>query len=165
MSTPTTVNEEFGHTSQRRHPGSVVALLVLLGLLAAGAIQGGIALVRDPLTPLGMTTEFLAKAPIDDYTLPGWFLLGIAAASLITLAGLMLPWRWRWAARIERVVGHRWPWLGAVATGAVLLTFEIIELFVVPFQPIMHPLLIAIALALVVLPLTPSVSARLRIDG
>jgi hypothetical protein len=154
-----------GDTAGRRLPGSVIALVVLLGLLALGALQGGLAMVQDPTTPLGMTTEFLNKAPIDDYMLAGWFLLGIGAASLVTIAGLVFSWRWRWAAGIERFVGYRWPWLGAIATGTVLLIFEIIELFLIPFHPIMHPLLIGISLALVGLPLTGSARRRLLAAG
>lgn len=44
----------------------------------------------------------------------------------------------------------------SVALGGILLVFEIIELFVVPFHPIMHPLLIAGSLAILALALTPS---------
>jgi hypothetical protein len=45
----------------------------------------------------------------------------------------------------------------------VLLTFEIIELFTVPFHPVMHPLLIAVSLALVVIPFTSSARAALAV--
>lgn len=165
MSGSGTVEVDRAGRGVRRFPGPLVALIVLLGLLAVGAIQGGWAMVADPQTPLGMSTEFLEGTPISDYLLAGWFLLGIAAASLITVAGLLLPWRWGWARGIERVVGYRWPWVGAVSTGAVLLVFEILELFMVPFHPVMHPLLIAASVALVLLPFAPSVRKRLRVNG
>jgi hypothetical protein len=48
-----------------------------------------------------------------------------------------------------------------MSIGLVLLTFEVIELFLVPFHPVMHPLLIAASLAIVVLALTPSARRRL----
>jgi hypothetical protein len=108
-------------------------------------------MVIDPMEPLGMTVEYLERTPVADYTLPGLFLLGIAAASIVTIPGLLLGWRWPWASRIESTVGYRWPWVAAVAIGGILLVFEIIELFVVPFHPVMHPLLIAGSLAILIL--------------
>lgn len=147
-----------------RPPGSVTALAVLLGLLAIGAVQGGLAMVTNPIDPLGMSPEFLDGAPVDDYFWPGMLLLGIASGSLVTVSGLVIPWIWRWAARIEGFVGYRWPWIGAVAIGVVLLALEIIELFVVPFHPTMHPLLIAGALAIIVLPFTPSARRHMRAE-
>ena len=99
-----------------------------------------------------------------DYFWPGMFLLGIAVASVITIGGLF-GWRWPWAARIEAAVGYRWPWLGALSIGAVLLVFEIIELFLVPFHPVMHPLLIAASLAIIGLPLLPGARSFLRCRG
>jgi hypothetical protein len=144
-------------------PASVIILAVLLGLLTIGAVQGGIAMLADPLTPLGMSVEYLEGTPVDDYVLPGLFLLGIAAASLITIAGLVFGWRWKWAAGIESRVGYRWPWIAALATGAVLLVFEIIELFLVPFHPVMHPLLIAGSVAILALALSPSARRYLRV--
>jgi hypothetical protein len=150
-----------GNETNRRRPPTVIGLLALLALLIVGGLQGGIAMVVDPLKPLGMTIDFLERAPVHTYFWPGLFLLGIAAASALTFAGILFGWRWRWAAAIEERTGHRWPWLGAIAIGAVLLVFEVIELFLVPFQPVLHPLLIAVSLALIGLPLTRSARAYL----
>lgn len=119
-------------------------------------------MLADPLQPLGMSVSYLDGTPIDDYVLPGLFLLGIAAACLITIAGLLFRWHWKWAAPIERRMGYRWPWLAALTTGGVLLLFEIIELFVVPFHPVMHPLLIVGSLAIMALVMTPSARSHLK---
>jgi hypothetical protein len=48
-----------------------------------------------------------------------------------------------------------------MSVGMVLLAFEIIELFLVPFHPVMHPLLIAGSLAIVLLAATPSARRHL----
>jgi hypothetical protein len=143
-------------TDTGRRPAAIVALASLLGLLTIGAVQGGIVMVVNPTEPLGMTVEYLDKTPIDDYFLPGLFLLGIAAASIITIAGLLFGWRWNWATPIESRVGYRWPWVGAVSIGGILLAFEVVELFMVPFHPVMHPLLIAASLVILILALTPA---------
>jgi hypothetical protein len=147
----------------QRMPPTVAWLIGLLALLVVGAVQGGIAMISDPLEPLGMPTSFLDRAPIDTYFWPGVFLLATAGASLVTISGLIVGWRWHWAARIETAVRHRWPWLGALVTGTVLLIFEIIELFMVPFHPVMHPLLIAGSIAIIWLTVTPSTRVHLRV--
>lgn len=154
--------ETASEASQRRSP-AIIVLTGLLGFLVIGALQGGIAMIANPIEPLGMSLQYLEGTPVATYFWPGMFLLGIAAASLIVGIGLITNWRWRWASRIESRVGYRWPWLGALATGVTLLVFEIVELFLVPFHPVMHPLLIAWSAAVVVLPLTRSVRAHLRV--
>lgn len=148
-------------TRTRRPPATVISLIGLFSVLAVGAIQGGIEMISDPLTPLGMPTSYLERTPIDTYFWPGVFLLAIASASILTIAGL-LGWRWQWARRIERAIGFRWPWIGAIAAGTFLLLFEIIELFMVPFHPVMHPLLIAGSVAIISLALTSSARSHLR---
>jgi hypothetical protein len=159
-----TSSVEAGERESRRPPGPVLALGFLLVLLVIGALQGGWAMVTNPVDPLGMSLEFLEDAPVDDYFWPGMFLLGIALASSITVVGLARRWDWRWAAPIEKAVGFRWPWIGAMAVGIVLLAFEIAELFLVPFHPVMHPLLIAGSLAIVILTSTRSARQYLSVD-
>jgi hypothetical protein len=154
-----------GETRSHRLPATVIGLVGLFAVLGVGAVQGGIAMVTDPLTPLGMTTSFLERTPIDTYFWPGIFLLSIAAAALLTIVGLLFGWRWHWAGAIERSIGFRWPWIGAVATGTILLLFEIIELFMVPFHPVMHPLLIAGSVAIISLAMTSSARSHLRTNS
>jgi len=137
---------------------------VLLGILSIGTFAAAWAMITDPLEPLGMTTGWLDKAPVDTYFWPGLFFLGMTLASLLTLAGLVFRWQWNWAKGIESRVGYRWPWLGAVSTGVVMLVFEIIELFLVPFHPVMHPLLIAWSLAIIGLPFTRSAKQHLQVE-
>ncbi|HEY6634831.1 MAG TPA: hypothetical protein VI141_04375 [Acidimicrobiia bacterium] len=160
MSTISTTRPDADSALTRR-PASVITLAVLLLLLAVGSIQGGLAMVLDPTEPLGMTTAYLEDTPIDDYVLPGVFLLSLAAASLLTVVGLIVRWDWAWAHRVEKRIGYRWPWVGAIAIGALLLVFELIELFMVPFHPIMHPLLIAVSVAIIGLALSSSARAYL----
>jgi hypothetical protein len=147
---------------RKRLPVSVMVLALLLGILVIGTFAAAREMITNPLEPFGMTTEWLDKAPVDTYFWPGMFFVGITVAALLTLAGLLFRWPWKWAEGIESRVGYRWPWLGAVSTGAVLLLFEIIELFLVPFHPVMHPLLIAGSLAIVGLPFTRSARLHFR---
>lgn len=147
-----------------RLPRPAIWLAGLLGLLAIGAFQGGWAMVRDPYEPLGMTVAFLERTPIDTYFWPGVFLLCIGAASVLTMVGMVSRWRWQWASAIERWIGYRWPWIGAVSIGTILLIFEMLEVYIVPFHPVMHPLLIAASVTVLLLAVAPSTRAHLRAD-
>ncbi len=153
-----------GTRRSHRPPGTIIALGTLLIVLVLGSIQGGWAMVTNPVSPLGMSVDFLERAPVDDYLWPGLFLLGIALASSITVVGLFVRWEWPWASPIENAIGYRWPWVGAMAVGVVLLAFEIIELFMVPFHPVMHPLLITVSLTVLLLASTRSARQHLSVD-
>ncbi len=147
--------------SRKRLPVSIVVLSMLLGILAIGTFSAAREMITNPLEPFGMTTEWLQEVPVDTYFWPGMFFLGMTVATLVTLAGLQFRWPWKWARGIEARTGYRWPWLGAVSTGAVLLLFEIVELFLVPFHPVMHPLLIAASLVIIWLPFSRSAREHL----
>ncbi len=148
--------------ASRRLPVSIVVLSVLLGVLVIGTFEAARAMITHPLEPLGMTTEWLESAPVDTYFWPGMFFVGMTVASTLTLAGLIFRWPWKWAQPIESRIGYRWPWLGAVSTGVVLLIFEVVELFLVPFHPVMHPLLIVWSLAIIWLPFSRSARQHLE---
>lgn len=134
-----------------RPPRPVAWLAALLPTLGIVAMQGGIAMLLDPAEPMGMSSDLLHRTPIDNYLLPGIFLLAISAASLVTTVGIVFGWRWQWAEGIERRLGKRWPWIGAIAIALVLLVFELVEVYLFPFHPILHPLLILWTVAILVL--------------
>ena len=146
-----------------RKPATILVLSVMLGILVVGAFEAARAMITEPLAPFGMSTEWLVRVPVDTYFWPGMFFVGMTLASVVTVVGLVFRWEWDWASGIESRIGYRWPWLGALSIGVVLLAFEIIELFVVPFHPVMHPVLITWALAIIWLPLTRSGREHLRL--
>jgi hypothetical protein len=155
-----------GRLLHRRPPLPVtgIVLAVLLTLLFVGAFQGGVAMVFEPHHPLGMSTDWLDGSPVDTYFWPGVFLLGMAVVSLLTVVGLLFGWTWRWAWHMERMTGFRWPWLTAIAIGTSLFVFEVVELFVVPFHPVMHPLLLVGSIAIVGLASSPAARTHLKAD-
>jgi len=150
--------------SRKRLPVSIVVLAVLLGILALGTFAAAREMIPNPLEPFGMTTEWLDKAPVDTYFWPGMFFFGMTVGTLVTLAGLLFRWPWKWAQGIEARIGYRWPWLGAISTGVVLLLFELIELVLVPFHPVMHPLLIAASLVIIWMPFTHSARQHFQVE-
>lgn len=149
---PSTATRPTPAATRRPLPTLARVLAGVLAFLTIGALQGGIAMLLNPETPLGMTTEYLENTPFDSYVLPGLYLLAVGFAAGITATGIAFHWDWRWAGGIEHAIGYRWQWIGAIAVGAALLVLEVIELFMVPFHPILHPLMIAVGLIAVVLP-------------
>ena len=74
--------------------GSLLAMRVTLVILqlfvGIGGIFGGLEMIRDPLNPLGMTTELIAGSSFDTYTWPGILLLVLVGVTPCVLAvGLM----------------------------------------------------------------------------
>jgi hypothetical protein len=145
-----------------RPPRPVAWLAGLLPVLAIVALQGGVVMVASPLEPMGLSADLLRHAPVDTYFWPGVFLLAIAAVALMITVGIVFGWRWNWAAPIERRLGFRWPWLGAVSVASALLVFEIIEVYTFPFHPILHPLLILWTVGILLLACSPSTRDHLR---
>lgn len=95
-------------------------------------------------------------SPASTSPIAGLFLLGIAAASIITIPVSSSNGTGGGPRGSRQPSGFQWPWLAAVAIGGVLLAFEITELFIVPFHSLMHPLLIAGSLAILTLAMTRS---------
>lgn len=147
--------------SSYRPPPTVVALTLILVLVAVGSLQGGIAMVTDPGAPLGMSPRHLDATPFDDYFWPGMFLLALAAASMVTIPGLLLRWEWRWAWWIESKVGYEWPWISVMAVGILLFSFEIIGLVFAGLPLLIHLLAVAVSLNLIALALTDSARSYL----
>lgn len=68
-----------------------VALVILQLFVGIGGIFGGVEMIRDPLNPLGMTTELIAGSPFDTYTWPGILLLALFGVAPCVLAvGLLV---------------------------------------------------------------------------
>lgn len=145
-----------------RPPHTVGWLAFLLPVLAIVAFQGGYVMVTDPLGPMEMTVEMLKRAPVDTFFWPGVFLLCLSAASLLATVGIVFGWHWHWAYRIEARLGYRWPWVASLSIGVTLLVLEIVEVYLIPFHPVLHPLLIVWSVGIILLTCAPSTMNHLR---
>jgi hypothetical protein len=140
-------------------PGVLWPLLVLLGVLSIGGFIGGVSFVTDSTgAGLGAELSWLEEAPVDDFFLPGLFLLGVyGIGCLILMVGLI----WRPLPgplhRLDAWLGHHWSWAGTIAVGAILVGWILYEFVVLPDQMLLQPILIGIGLLTIALPLTPSV--------
>ena len=94
---PRPVRATSGRRSKKKRPGAVLTLLILTALQAAGAIGGGVGLVRDPVSNIGMPVSLLEGTPFKDYLIPGLILLIVVGVfSLLVFVGLLLRWKAAW---------------------------------------------------------------------
>jgi len=145
-------------TRASRRPGLLWPLLALLAVLSGGGFMGGLSFVSDRSgADLGAKLSWLRKTPVDDFFLPGLFLLGVyGIGSLLLMAGLAWRWSPRPLRRLNAGLGHHWAWIGAIGQGAALVTWILYEFVVLPDQMLLQPILIGVGLLMVVLALMPS---------
>jgi hypothetical protein len=133
-------------------------LLVITGLLSLGGFVGGLSFVGDPSgASLGAKLSWLEKAPVDDFFLPGLFLLVVyGIGCLVLLAGLI----WRFSPgpmrRLDRWLGHHWSWEGTILVGVVLVAWIFYEFTIFADRTPLQPILIVVGALMVAIPLFPS---------
>jgi hypothetical protein len=95
------------------------AVLAVALLMGVGALYGGYGLLDDA-EGLGVEEAWL-RGPFDDYTVPGLFLLVVIGGGMLALAALT-------------AAGSRWSALGALAMGAILTAWLVIETAVIGYR-------------------------------
>ncbi len=107
---------------KEKRPGTVWALMALLAIQGLGATAGGAGLVRDPVDNIGMPLSMLEGSPFHDYLIPGLILLVVVGLfPFVVLYGLARRRGWGW-------------WL-AVAAGADLIIWIIVEAVLLGYLP------------------------------
>jgi hypothetical protein len=108
--------------SEEKRPGTLWVLMVLLAVQGIGATAGGASLVRDPLNNIGMPISMLEGSPFHDYLFPGLILLVVVGVfPFAVLFGLARRRRWGW-------------WL-AIAAGADLIIWIVVEGILLGYLP------------------------------
>lgn len=137
-------------------------LLIVLGVTA---LAGGAGLVfglggGQQLVP----AEWLESLPlIHSWVVPGLVLgIGFGLGSLFVAYGMIRQPDWGWTRIIEDATGHHWSWIGTILIGVGHIVWIGLELVYLPFS-FLHPLYGAVGVALVLLPLLPSVRRALRV--
>lgn len=114
----------------------------ILTFLAMGGAVGGVQMIKYPDgSGLRMSTDLLRRSPVDNYLLPGVFLLIVMTAwPIVNIFGL--------------VVGATWAPISMIILGVVCLLWIAYQYYVIrtfsPFQPTIF----VIGLALIGLGLT-----------
>ncbi len=112
-----------------------VALGVVLLLVAANAVYGGVGLVVDGM---GMPADWLVNLPVDSWVLPGVALLVTVAVP--QLAAAVVVWR---SARLGAVAG--------VLAGLALVLWIVVQLLVLQRYFVLQPVIAGLGLVEVLL--------------
>lgn len=139
--------------SHETRPASVYLLIVLLILLAVGAIYGGAALIADPTGGLlGMPVALLAGSPFRDYLLPGIILFGLLGVFPVAVAlGLWFRPDWGWLQGFAIHIA----WFAALAVGVALIIWILVQMTILRF--FLQPVLLALGIAIIGVSLLPGV--------
>jgi hypothetical protein len=102
-------------------PAALWILLALLVIQGVGGFAGGLSLTLKPDgSIMQMPVSYLDGSPFSDYLIPGLILmLVLGVLPLVAAAGL-------WT-------GHRWAWFAAVAVGAGLMIWILVEMTIIPY--------------------------------
>jgi len=107
-----------------RRPLSAWALLILMLIQGIGGLGGGISLVAAPDGAImQIPVSYLEGSPFSDYLVPGLILLFVLGVfPLVTAAGLWLR--------------RRWSWYAAFAVGCGLVIWILVEITIIPYDPL-----------------------------
>ena len=145
--------------ARRRRPRALWGLAGLLAFLSLGGFAGGIPLLLDPTgRGLGVETAWLERTPVDDYLLPGFFILGVYGfGGLVTLVGIVSRWSPGALRGFDRWSARHWSWWASAAIGSVLVIWIVYEYAVLPRTMWLMPTLLVTGALLVAFALLPSI--------
>jgi hypothetical protein len=152
------VAAEKAEQSDIQRPLALWPLLLLLILLGAGGLYGGIVMLIDPTGGLLQLTEVLPLLPVSDYILPGLFLLVAMGLAPVALTfGLLTRPKWNWAQPLSGWSRHHWAWTGTLGLGVTLAIWLFVQGLLIGFNwPIQH-ITAANGALIILLALTPAV--------
>lgn len=150
--------EDRAASRRARRPRALWVLVLLLGLLGVGGLDGGLSFVTDPTgASLGAKLSWLVHTPVSDFLLPGLFLLTVyGVGGLILAAGLITRGSPGPLRVLDRAWGHHWSWVGTIVLGGTLVLWIVYELLALPAATFLQPVLIVVGLLMTGLPLLPS---------
>jgi hypothetical protein len=133
-------------------------LVALIGLVAFWGFAGGWSFITDPSgAGLQAKVSWLERTPVDDFLLPGLFLLGVyGVGGTILIAGLIGRGSPEPLRRLDGRIGFHWSWAGSIAYGVVLVLWIAYELLVMPERIWIQPALMVVGVLIAAIPLVPS---------
>jgi hypothetical protein len=141
-----------GPARASRRPLVLWSLVVTMAFLSLGGSYGGLSFLADRTgSGLGADPSWLERTPVGDFLLPGLFLFGVYGIGTAVLIGGLISRRPAWS-----LWSRHWSWLGTIGMGAILIAWIVYELLIFDDRMILQPILIAVGLAMIAIPLLPS---------
>ena len=141
-----------------KKPFSLWILVFFMIFLAIGGAVGAYHFISDPSgTSIGMAKE-LALLPVQNYTLPGIFLLVVMTLTpLFLTVGLLARPKISLLHDLFRFAPYHWSWTGTVVLGIILMGWLLVEAY---FIGVIAPIQYVTALngvLILALPFIPSI--------
>lgn len=145
--------------SRMNQPVGLYLLTLLLGILALGALYGGLQLMLDPSgKSLKMPLERVGNGPFPNYRIPGlvlFLLLGVAPG--LVCVALWLKPDWPQADIFNIYTDRHWAWTYSLYTGIALILWIDFQIYWVGYKMLLQTVFAFIGVAIVMLTLLPSV--------
>ncbi len=144
-------------------PVTLFVLLALLLFLGLGGIAGGAGMVMDPSgAGMGLSVNLLDSVPVDDFLLPGLFLITVLGiAPLFTAYGAWARPEWALLQRMNPWRDFHWSWAWTRVIAVVLILFIGLEFLMWGNQSPLQPIFLAVGLAMLVMCGYPSIRGYL----
>ena len=134
-----------------QRPGALWMIITLLIILAVGGISGGVSMLLDPSGyTMGMPYHLLGKLPVENYVLPGLFLLLIFGLVPIAIAAV-LAMRQSHSSWLNTVAEGRTIWGMGIALSIALILWIAIQVYFMGYSHIFQLAFGLIGVALLVL--------------
>ena len=133
-----------------RRPITIILLIILLVFLGIGGFVGGIPMQMDPSgASMGLPAELLEGLPINNFILPGLFLIVVMGIIPIVIA--VGVWR-----------RSKWAWGATLAMGAVLVLWILFQIVLWGFPISIQIFYLMLGLVILAMGLLPSTRGYLR---
>jgi hypothetical protein len=149
---------------RRKRPAALRPLLAVMAFLSIGGFIGGISFLSDRTGGgLGAHLSWLDETPVNDFLLPGLFLLGVyGVLTLLLMVGLVSRTSPRLLRFVDGWIGFHWSWAGTVVVGLALVMWIVYEFTIFPDRTVLQPILIVVGALMIVIPLLPSMRSYFR---
>ncbi len=118
-----------------KRPIALWILAFWLFFLAFGGLYGGIAMLLDPSGSILQMTMLLPRLHIQNYILPGLFLLAfMGLLPLFLIYALLVRPSWPWAQVLFLPLKYHGAWIGTLALGVLLAIWLALQAIMIGFK-------------------------------
>jgi len=136
-----------------KRPASKVALIILLVVLAIGAIPAGFSLIMDPTgAGIGLPLSTLEFSPFQNFLMPGLFLfLILGLFPVLIIYGLISRKQLAWFSRFNPDKSEHWALSYSFYMGLILILWISVQLLLGVTHDILHFLYTLLGILIVIL--------------